>query len=286
MNTSLALRRAWACCCLALLSACSVATHDKLNPAEANEIVSALAAAGIDACKHSPDGKTWAVEVGSYDLPAALDVLRAQGLPQARHTNVGEVFKKQGLVSTPTEERLRFIYAVSQELSDTLTHIDGVVLARVHVVLPANDPLSDKIRPSSASVFIKHRADANLPTLQPAVKNLVMKGIEGLAYENVSLTFLPVEKYARPESQHMTKVLGVRASNQALGGLAALFASAAILALAALTALMLRYRAPLIDDAAALRTWLGSAWRGGLRRKSTGAGPAVQPAVGQDRPGL
>jgi type III secretion protein J len=233
--------RAWlACGGLALLSACSVATHDKLNPGEANELVSALAAAGIDADKNSPDGKTWSVDVAKSDLPAALDVLRSQGLPQERHTNVGEVFKKQGLVSTPTEERLRFIYAVSQELSDTLGHIDGVVLARVHVVLPANDPLSDKIRPSSASVFIKHRPDMNLETLQTAVKNLVMKGIEGLVYDNVSVTFLQVEKQVRPESQHMTKVLGVNASNQMLGSLMGSFAVVALLALAGLTALTMR----------------------------------------------
>ena len=83
---------------------------------------------------------------------------------------------------------MRYIYAVSQELSKTLRSIDGVVNARVHVVIPSNDPLSDHIRPSSAAVFIKHRPDTDLRLLVPAVKELVAHSIEGLGADQVSLS--------------------------------------------------------------------------------------------------
>jgi len=104
------------------------------------------------------------------------------------------VFQKQGLVSTPAEERMRYIYAVSQELSQTLRTVDGVVAARVHVVIPANDPLSDKIRPSSAAVFIKHRPDVDLRLLAPAVKDMVAHSIEGLSHEQVSLSLFEAKR--------------------------------------------------------------------------------------------
>jgi len=136
----------------------------------------------IEAEKKPLDEKSWRVLVPQEKMAAALDLLRLHGLPQEKYLTLGEVFKKEGLVSTPSEERIRYIYAVSQELSNTLTQIDGVVSARVHVVIPANDPLSPTLKPSSASVFIKHRPDADLQSIAPAVKNLVMRGIEGLTY--------------------------------------------------------------------------------------------------------
>jgi type III secretion protein J len=179
---------------IALLCACRVELHARLTERDANQILSALYAAGIPANKHTSDEKTWSVEVDEQDLQRALYVVREQGLPRESFANTGELFKKQGLISTPSEERIRHIYAMSQELANTLSQIDGVVVARVHPVIPANDPLATKVRPASASVFIKHRREADLTALAPAIRNLVMRGIEGLAYENIALTFVSAEE--------------------------------------------------------------------------------------------
>jgi len=89
---------------------------------------------------------------------------------------------------------MRYIYAISQELSQTLRNVDGVVSARVHVVIPANDPLSEKIRPSSAAVFIKHRPDVDLRLLAPAVKDMVAHSIEGLTHDQVSLSLFEARR--------------------------------------------------------------------------------------------
>ena len=177
-----------------LLAGCQVALYSNLTETEANQIVAALSADEIGATKERVDGGQWQVSVDEGRLARALDLLRAQGLPQERFSSLGDVFQKQGLVSTPAEERMRYIHAVSQELSQTLRTIDGVVAARVHVVVPANDPLADKLRPSSAAVFIKHRPDTDLRLLGPAVKDMVAHSIEGLTHEQVSLSLFEARR--------------------------------------------------------------------------------------------
>ncbi|HEU4459569.1 MAG TPA: type III secretion inner membrane ring lipoprotein SctJ [Methylibium sp.] len=181
----------------ALLCGCKTELFTKQVEADVNVMLAALRENGVRASKESPDGgKTWNLMVESDDMVRAVAVLEAVGLPQKRHDSLGQIFKKDGLISTPTEERVRFIHGVSQELSETISRIDGVISARVHIVLPNNDPLAPVVKPSSASVFVKYRPHANLSGLTPAIKNMVARSVEGLSYDNVSITLVPGQAIA------------------------------------------------------------------------------------------
>ncbi len=176
-----------------LLAGCDKETtlHAGLEERQANLVMAELLGAGISCHKTAGDENTWNVMIMESDFAAAATLLESKGLPRREFKGVAEVFKKSGMVSSPSEERIRFMDALAQDLSRTITTIDGVVDARVHVVLPDNDPFARKKLPSSAAVAIRTRWDADLTDIVPSVKNLVKNAIEGLQYEKISVTLFP-----------------------------------------------------------------------------------------------
>ena len=182
-----------------LLAGCSkVPLFSELREEEANEIMAHLLEQKIDCVKLAGKEGMWILQVPAEDFPLAMQTLQALGLPRQKLMKMGEVFQKSGLVSSPTEERIRFIDALCQELSDTLMKVDGVVAAKVHIALPNNDPLSDSTLPASASVFIKYRAGYDVESITPDLKNLVTKSVEGLTFENVELIMSPADAIPPP----------------------------------------------------------------------------------------
>jgi type III secretion protein J len=186
---------------LLLLAGCEVDLYSRLTENEANEIVATLIRNGISASRHAAKDGSLIVKVDERAFSDAMAVLNDAGLPRQKFSSIGDVFADTKLVSSPTEERARFIYALSQELSKTLSEIDGVIAARVHLVLPKNDPLREEQKPSSASVFIKHDPALSLASLLPQIKTLVTNSIEGLNYDKVSVVFVPGQKSARVGGQ-------------------------------------------------------------------------------------
>ncbi len=162
--------------------------HSGLEERQANLVMAALLDAGIDCHKAAGEEGTWNVTVAESRFAEAVNLLEKAGLPRRPHQGVGEVFKKTGMISSPSEERIRFMDALAQDLAKTISDIDGVVDARVHVVIPENDPFAKNLQPSSAAVAIRSRWDADLTDVVPAVKGLVKNAIEGLQYEKIMVT--------------------------------------------------------------------------------------------------
>ena len=173
-----------------LLAGCDKETtlHSGLEERQANLVMAALLDAGIDCHKSPGEEGTWNVTVDESKFAAAVNLLEKAGLPRREHKGIGEVFKKTGMISSPSEERIRFMDALAQDLAKTISGIDGVVDARVHVVLPENDPFARHVLPSSAAVAIRSRWDADLTDIIPSVKGLVKNAIEGLTPEKIMVT--------------------------------------------------------------------------------------------------
>ncbi len=173
-----------------LLAGCDKETtlHAGLEERQANLVMAALLNAGIDCHKSPGEEGTWNVTVVESKFAEAVNLLEKAGLPRHAHQGIGEVFKKTGMISSPSEERIRFMDALAQDIAKTISSIEGVVDARVHIVLPENDPFARHVMPSSAAVAIRSRWDADLTDIVPSVKGLVKNAIEGLQYEKIMVT--------------------------------------------------------------------------------------------------
>jgi type III secretion protein J len=167
---------------LGLLAGCSrEVLYNKLDEQQANEVVAALLNNGIDADKRAAErGEGWQVVLDRRDMPAAVAILRDQGLPHQSIDNVSQIFKKDGFVSSPLEDKQRFIYAREQELGHTLRQFDGVVDAYVYLSIPDKSPIDDKPPSGSASVVIIARPNAGIESRAPDIKAAVMNGTDGL----------------------------------------------------------------------------------------------------------
>jgi type III secretion protein J len=189
-----------------LLSACEAELYNNLDQRQANEMVATLQQRGIPAQRVAVKGGQYTVVVDKGRFADSIAILKEAGLPKEEFQTMGQIFKKDGLVSSPMQERAQMIFALSQELSRTVSEIDGVLSARVHLVLPENDPLRQQLVPSSASVFIRHRSNMPVGNLVPQVKMLVANGIAGLSYDKVSVVLVPVDLQKENQGQDLEMV--------------------------------------------------------------------------------
>lgn len=228
--------------CAGLLAACG-ARVDLLGAVpedEANDVLAALLKADIPAYKSAGKEGMVGVQVQSEQVGRALEVLRENGLPRERFAGMGQVFKKEGLISSPLEERARYVFALSQELSSTLSKIDGVLAARVHVVLPERGAAGEPGVLSTAAVFIKHQDDYNLEIIQPQIRRLVTNSIPGLTADRVSVVFVsaqPRSIVSSNEAAGMAQVWGIDVAPSGVQALSAWLWGLVALLLAALAGL-------------------------------------------------
>jgi type III secretion protein J len=211
--------------------------YSDLSEAEANQMLAVLMQTGIVAEK-AHVGEVFLVRVEDRDMVQAIGVLTAKGFPKNTRDSIGTVFQKSGIISSPFEERVRYIYALGEEVAQTLSEIDGVVAARVHVVLPEEPQLGEPVVPSSAAVFIKHEANVDLEFLVPQIRRLVSSSIEGLQYNAVTVVLTeasPTEVASTASAERVVDViqgLGVREANLPLFWTIVYVAGGAIIVLA------------------------------------------------------
>lgn len=154
-----------------------------------NDILLVLGNNSIKATTDMHKDGTFTIMVDSEQKLKALTILSNNGLPKAKYTNLGEVFKKDGLISSPLEEHNRNIYALNQEISNMLSELNGVISVHTEIALPKpNDKLwQTEVPKPVASVLIKFKQGARVDLYTNKIKALVSHSVEGLTPDQVEV---------------------------------------------------------------------------------------------------
>lgn len=174
-----------------LLSGCKETLYSGLHETEANAMVAVLASAGIDASRDRDKKNVYAVLVASADVPSSITLLMNAGFPREQFQSLGDVFGADRMIGTPFEQHARFMHAMNQELSQTLTRISGVRSARVFVTAPPKDRYDPAPARARALVTLYHEAGFDPEPNVARIKSIVMFSVADLSYDDISVVMFP-----------------------------------------------------------------------------------------------
>lgn len=144
-----------------------------------------------------------AIEVEEARVASTRLRLASQNLPQGGTIGY-EMFDTGSLGNlgmTEFMQRVNYQRALEGELSRTITAVEGVDLARVHIVLPEQSLFVEQQQPPKASVILKTKPGLKLsPTQVQSIRFLVANSVEGLDAKNITMVDVAGNLYDIPDA--------------------------------------------------------------------------------------
>ncbi|MFH1687346.1 MAG: flagellar basal-body MS-ring/collar protein FliF [bacterium] len=158
--------------------------YSGLDEKEAGEVLSYLSDKKIE-YRLSDGGRT--IEVPSGEVYSTRIALATEGMP--RSGSIGySLFDQNSLGMTDFLQNLNFRRALEGELTRTITQLEEVQAARVHIVMPKDRLFKDDQQKATASVVIKLARGGTLAKAQVSgISHLVASSVEGLLPENITI---------------------------------------------------------------------------------------------------
>ncbi len=173
-----------------IIQSCSKELLHAVQEEQANDIIAVLSEYGIQAEKVA-DGRqessSYNIVVQESDYKAAWNILKENGLPREKIRGLSDVYQKQGLISSSTEEKALLMQAIKGEVEKTLETIDNVIKARVIISVPgpSQNPFADSKEPTGAAVLLKIKKGSYINS--ETVKGILMGAVSSLSRERISV---------------------------------------------------------------------------------------------------
>jgi flagellar M-ring protein FliF len=151
---------------------------------DAGAVINKLQEQGIP---YEISGNGSVIKVPSNKVAELKIAMAAQGLPQSGTVGF-EIFDKNTFGMTEFSQRVQYQRAIQGELARTISQLDAVSAARVHITIPSPTVFKNEDSKPSASVVVKLRPGRDLETESVAgIVHLVASSVEGLRPENVTV---------------------------------------------------------------------------------------------------
>jgi flagellar M-ring protein FliF len=156
--------------------------YSNLVPAEASKVVDKVRDAGVSYELKDGGTSVYVPEEKVYELRLTM---AQQGLPGSDQGGWG-ILDNEKIGASPFTQHVNYVRALEGELAKTIKLIDGVSMARVHIVRPEKSVFARGEKESSATVMVRLRAGSRLGGGSvSAIVNMLAGSVEGLSPEKV-----------------------------------------------------------------------------------------------------
>lgn len=159
--------------------------YSNLEAKDSSEVAEALRAANIE---FQLDAATGAVTVSGDKVHEARLKLAAAGLPKSSNMGFEMMQQEQGFGTSQFIEGARYQHALETELSRTISSLQSVRGARVHLALPKQSVFASSGSAASASVLVDLSSGRSLDSTQiSSIVHLVASSVPNLSINNVTV---------------------------------------------------------------------------------------------------
>ena len=181
--------------------------YASLPEAEKARVVEALKNSGVDVIL---DPTTGDVVVPVADYHSSRMTLAAQGLPQSIPDGYNAI-SDIPMGSSKSVESVRLKQSQEIELARSISEINGLVAARVHLAIPEKSVFARASTPPTASVFVQMQSGRSLSSQQvEAVIHLVSSSVPFMAKGDVTV----VDQYGNLLSRPPQDAAGMMSDSQ------------------------------------------------------------------------
>jgi flagellar M-ring protein FliF len=180
---------------------------------EAGQITQRLEQADIP---YEVRGDGSSIFVPRSQVAEARMMLSAEGLP-SRGSIGYEIFDEpDALGQTQFQQNINRLRALEGELARTISSLDGIAAARVHLVLPERQLFARETEQPSASIVLQLRRDELSPGQVRAIRNLVASATPGLSSNRITIIDEAGRLLAAPSNEQGVDADGVDARQVAV----------------------------------------------------------------------
>lgn len=176
--------------------------YTELDPQDSSAIVQKLEAQKIP---YEVDSSGSLIRVPSDQVGKLRMMMAADGLPKGGSVGYEIFDQKEGFGTTSFVQDINHLRALEGELARTISSMNPIQAARVHLVLPQRELFSRGTQTATASIFLKMRNGAVLTREQiAAIQHLIAASVPQLQPNQVSIVDDRGNLLAKPSGNSAT----------------------------------------------------------------------------------